>query len=92
MSILAACAAKLPCYLNPDLLSSPPMQHASEISVRPCEAKTATLVIDRIELRTIRLPLNEPFETSFGSIDSRLIFLVSVSAEGETGWGEVGAA
>ena len=43
-------------------------------------------------MRTMRLPLNEPFETSFGSIDSRLIFLVSVEAGGLTGWGEVVAA
>ncbi|HJQ69013.1 MAG TPA: o-succinylbenzoate synthase [Blastocatellia bacterium] len=48
--------------------------------------------IDRVELRLIRLPLNEPFETSFGSIDSRLIFLVSVEAGGLKGWGEVVAA
>jgi len=37
----------------------------------------------------VRLPLNEPFETSFGRIDSRLIFLVSVEGQGLTGWGEV---
>ena len=43
-------------------------------------------------MRTVRLPLNEPFETSFGSIDSRLIFLVSLAAGGLTGWGEVVAA
>jgi len=43
-------------------------------------------------MRTVRLPLNEPFETSFGSIDSRLIFLVSLEADGRTGWGEVVAA
>src|SRR5256885_17241014 len=35
---------------------------------------------------------SEPFETSFGSIDSRLIFLVSVEANGLIGWGEVVAA
>ena len=40
-------------------------------------------------MRLIRLPLVEPFETSFGSIDSRHIFLVNVAAEGLTGWGEV---
>lgn len=48
--------------------------------------------IDSVELRLIRLPLNEPFETSFGSIDTRLIFLVSVEAGGLKGWGEVVAA
>ena len=50
---------------------------------------TETVVIERVELRLVRLPLNEPFETSFGRIDSRLIFLVSVEGEGLTGWGEV---
>ncbi|HYK20896.1 MAG TPA: o-succinylbenzoate synthase [Pyrinomonadaceae bacterium] len=43
-------------------------------------------------MRTCRLPLKEPFETSFGSIDSRLIFLVSIHAGGLTGWGEVVAS
>ena len=68
------------------------MQHVSELPARPCELKSIPLQIERVELRTIRLPLHEPFETSFGSIDSRLIFLVSVSAQGQTGWGEVVAA
>ena len=45
--------------------------------------------IDGVEIRLIRLPLIEPFETSFGSIDSRLIFLVCLEAEGLRGWGEV---
>jgi o-succinylbenzoate synthase len=48
--------------------------------------------VDKVEMRLIRLPLKEPFETSFGRIDSRLIFLVSVEAEGLRGWGEVVAA
>ena len=48
--------------------------------------------VERVEMRLIRLPLKEAFETSFGSIQSRLIFLVSVEANGETGWGEVVAA
>ena len=48
--------------------------------------------VEQIEVRTVRLRLNEPFETSFGSIDSRLIFLVSLMGEGLTGWGEVVAA
>ena len=45
--------------------------------------------IDGVEIRLIRLPLIEPFETSFGKIDSRLIFLVCLEAEGLRGWGEV---
>ena len=40
----------------------------------------------------VRLPLVEPFETSFGKIDSRLIFLVCLSAGGLKGWGEVVAS
>ena len=48
--------------------------------------------VEQIEVRTVRLRLNEPFETSFGSIDSRLIFLVSLEGNGVTGWGEVVAA
>jgi O-succinylbenzoate synthase len=48
--------------------------------------------LDSVEMRLVRLPLVEPFETSFGRIDSRLVFLVSIEAEGERGWGEVVAA
>jgi O-succinylbenzoate synthase len=48
--------------------------------------------VERLDLRLIRLPLKEPFETSFGRIDSRLIFLVSIESDGLTGWGEVVAA
>jgi len=55
-------------------------------------ADAAPVTISNIEMRTVRLPLHEPFETSFGRIDSRLIFLVSVTGDGLTGWGEVVAA
>lgn len=48
--------------------------------------------IDSIEIRLLRLPLNEPFETSFHRMDTRLIFLVGIEAEGVMGWGEVVAA
>ena len=48
--------------------------------------------VEEIEVRTVRLRLNEPFETSFGRIESRLIFLVGVTGNGLTGWGEVVAA
>jgi len=50
------------------------------------------LSIETVEVRLIRLPLKEPFETSFGSIESRLIFLVRIAADGLEGWGEVVAA
>jgi o-succinylbenzoate synthase len=68
------------------------MQARSEVGSRPLEVFSGQIEIDRIELRTLRLPLNEPFETSFGRIDSRLIFLVSIDAGKYTGWGEVVAA
>jgi O-succinylbenzoate synthase len=48
--------------------------------------------VDGVEIRLIRLPLLEPFETSFGKVDSRLIFLVCLEANGLTGWGEVVAS
>jgi O-succinylbenzoate synthase len=47
------------------------------------------LRMEAIDLRLIRLPLREPFETSFGRIDSRMIFLVSLECDGLRGWGEV---
>src|SRR6185436_5681413 len=57
------------------------------------QTNTATaLKVDGVEIRLIRLPLIEPFETSFGKVDSRLIFLVCLEANGLTGWGEVVAA
>ena len=68
------------------------MQGASKIFDRTSETPTAKLKVDGVELRLIRLPLIEPFETSFGKIDSRLIFLVCLEADGLRGWGEVVAA
>ncbi|HKR13256.1 MAG TPA: o-succinylbenzoate synthase [Pyrinomonadaceae bacterium] len=65
------------------------MQPRSEVLNQPVYAAPDRLAIEQVEIRTVRLPLNEPFETSFGSIDSRLIFLVAVSGGGQTGWGEV---
>ncbi len=44
--------------------------------------------IDDILLREIRMPLVEPFETSFSRTTARRILLVEVHGEGFTGWGE----
>lgn len=52
-------------------------------------AGAGPLRVEQIVLRLVRLPLCEPFETSFGRIDSRLIFLVSFEAGDLRGWGEV---
>jgi O-succinylbenzoate synthase len=68
------------------------MQGASKIFDHTGEQQTQELKIDGVELRLIRLPLIEPFETSFGKIDSRLIFLVCLEADGLRGWGEVVAS
>ena len=65
------------------------MQGSSKIIDHQPETRTPGIKIDGVEIRLIRLPLIEPFETSFGSIDSRLIFLVCLEAEGLRGWGEV---
>ena len=44
--------------------------------------------IDAIFLRELRLPLVQPFQTSFGTTTERRILLVEIRAEGVTGWGE----
>jgi o-succinylbenzoate synthase len=68
------------------------MQGASKIFDHTGEQQAPELKIDSVEIRLIRLPLIEPFETSFGKIDSRLIFLVCLEADGLRGWGEVVAS
>jgi O-succinylbenzoate synthase len=52
-------------------------------------APPAPLALRALTLRLVRLPLLEPFETSLGTMDSRLLFLVELEAAGESGWGEV---
>jgi o-succinylbenzoate synthase len=81
-----------PCLQKFVLLSCPAMQTPSEVVSQHIESVCEQLTIEKVETRTLRLPLQEPFETSFGRIDSRLIFLVIVEAGGLTGWGEVVAA
>jgi O-succinylbenzoate synthase len=49
------------------------------------------MLIERVELRVIRLPLVSPFVTSFGRQDERTILLARVWADGVVGWGECGA-
>jgi o-succinylbenzoate synthase len=65
------------------------MQGSSKIIEIDPAKRVPGIKIDGVEIRLIRLPLVEPFETSFGKIDSRLIFLVCLEAEGLRGWGEV---
>jgi o-succinylbenzoate synthase len=68
------------------------MQHTAKILDRQAEKSAPQIRVDGVEIRLVRLPLLEPFETSFGKIDSRLIFLICLSAEGLQGWGEVVAS
>jgi len=68
------------------------MQHTAKIMDRQAEKSALQIRVDGVEIRLVRLPLLEPFETSFGKIDSRLIFLICLSAEGLRGWGEVVAS
>jgi len=44
--------------------------------------------LERIEVRHIELPLKHPFETSFGRSTSKEFLLLSVSADGITGFSE----
>jgi o-succinylbenzoate synthase len=44
--------------------------------------------LERVEVRHLSLPLQQPFETSFGRTTRKELLLVSVSADGVTGHGE----
>jgi o-succinylbenzoate synthase len=46
------------------------------------------VIIDRIELRLVRLPLVRFFETSFGRVYDRTFILTRLDGEGEVGLGE----
>jgi len=47
------------------------------------------MIIEKIELREIRMRLKAPFETSFGVTQDRRILLVEAVVDGVSGWGEV---
>jgi O-succinylbenzoate synthase len=69
------------------------MRDASEIAVGSARFSNNTQIeVERVGMRLVRLPLKEAFQTSFGRIQSRLIFLVTMEANGLVGWGEVVAA
>jgi O-succinylbenzoate synthase len=48
--------------------------------------------VEAIELRIVRLPLVQPFRTSFGKEHERLTVIASVSSGGRTGFGEAPVA
>jgi o-succinylbenzoate synthase len=82
-----------PCFLNPDMLCWRAMRKSTNIAEADSQGGSGqALCVEAVSLHLVRLPLKEAFETSFGAITTRLIFLVSLEAEGRTGWGEVVAA
>jgi O-succinylbenzoate synthase len=46
------------------------------------------MIIERIELKRLKMPLKSPFATSFGSMVEKDFFLVCVHGGGEVGYGE----
>lgn len=68
------------------------MQRSYGISDQQDQEATPLIKVEGVEIRLVRLSLIEPFETSFGKIDSRLIFLLCLNAGGLRGWGEVVAS
>ena len=56
---------------------------------RALAAPDSPIRLEGIEVRLVRLELTEPFETSFGSVSSRLVVLVRMEAGGAEGWGEI---
>src|SRR6201996_3334459 len=55
---------------------------------RPTTKRLGCMKIDAIILREIRMPLVQPFQTSFGTTTERRIMLIEIKAEGLSGWGE----
>jgi len=62
---------------------------AMQNTVATANLPTNKIKLERITIRLVRMPLKESFATSFGRVDTRLIFLLEVQGAGETGWGEV---
>src|SRR6516164_8547861 len=73
------------CYRAPEMQPDAAATKATHEAAAP-------VAVSNVFLRLLRLPLREPFETSFGSMDTRLIFLVGLEAGTLFGWGEVVAA
>lgn len=64
------------------------MQAKAAASNVAAVAPPAPVRLDALELRLVRLPLLEPFEVSFGRMETRLIFLLRLGAGSHFGWGE----
>jgi O-succinylbenzoate synthase len=64
------------------------VHNLSQTSARQLAAP-APVAITAVDVRLLRLRLVRPFETSFDRMDSRLIMLARLEAEGIEGWGEI---
>jgi len=64
------------------------VQTSSSTIVRQLAAP-APVALSSIEIRLLRLRLVRPFETSFDRLDTRLIMLTRIEADGVEGWGEI---
>ncbi len=53
-----------------------------------CVWKISIMKVERIQIREIRIPLVEFFETSFGRTTERRIVLVKITCDGVHGWAE----
>ena len=63
------------------------MQTRSGVVTQSLPTVSEQIQVESVEISTVRLQLIEPFETSFGRIDSRLVVVVSIAAGGLSGWG-----
>jgi hypothetical protein len=68
------------CYVTPAMRDS--LHIVDHLRQTPASSQVR---VERVGIRLVRLPLKEAFETSFGRIQSRLIFLVSLDSDGHRG-------
>ncbi|MDT0181986.1 o-succinylbenzoate synthase [Microbacterium sp. ARD31] len=55
----------------------------------PLAQPAASVRLDRVELRILRIPLVAPFTTSFGTMTDREVIVVRARTDAGDGWGEI---
>ena len=55
----------------------------------PLAQTAASVSLDRLELRVLRIPLVAPFTTSFGTMTDREVIVVRAQTDAGDGWGEI---
>ncbi|MEW2013560.1 MULTISPECIES: o-succinylbenzoate synthase [Microbacterium] len=55
----------------------------------PLAQPAASVRLDRLELRILRIPLVAPFTTSFGTMTDREVIVVRARTDAGDGWGEI---